>query len=135
MDTSYGVKIHATKAMREGTREWSVPSFSYYGGRKNGQLQTTTNHYAATLMELALAEELVAKLTASGLSATVCDLFADPDAVICASLVEVGEENPPPAPPPSSLAELGRAIERCFREDHLSPLEVINYCNRVVLIG
>ncbi len=95
MDTSYGVKIHATKAMREGDRSWSVPSYSYYGGRKNRQLQTTTNHCQATLMELALAEELVAKLTASGLSATVCDLFADPEAVIHQNMIEIGEEANP----------------------------------------
>jgi hypothetical protein len=45
METCYGVKLHATRTMKEGTRKWSVPSFSYYAGRKHGQLQTTTNHY------------------------------------------------------------------------------------------
>jgi hypothetical protein len=31
--------------MKEGAREWSVPSFSYYAGRKHDQLQTAINHY------------------------------------------------------------------------------------------
>ena len=134
MDTAYGVKIHATKTMREGTREWSVPSYSYYAGRRNGQQQTTTNHYQATLMTRALADGLVVKLTGSGLSATVCDLFADPEAVIHTTMVEIGETNPPTAPPPTSLARLAAAIEDCLHEN-LTPLEVINHCNRCVLLG
>jgi hypothetical protein len=135
VDTCYGVRIHTTKTMREGERSWSVPSSNFYAGRKHGQLQTTTNHYQATLLSLALAEELVVKLAASGLSATVCDLFADPEAVIHQTMVEIGEVAPPPAPPPTTLQDLSKAIERCFREGGLSPLEVINHCNRVVLLG
>jgi hypothetical protein len=132
MNTCHGVKLHATKTMREGERSWSVPSFSYYAGRKHSQLQTTSNHYAATLMSLALAEELVAKLTASGLSATVCDLFADPEAVIHNSLTEIGESPAPAAPQPSSLADLSHAIEKCL-QDHLSPLEVLTFAITIVL--
>ena len=134
METAYGVKIHVTKTMREGERIWSVPSFAYYAGRRNGQLQQTTNHYQATLMNHELADELVVKLTGSGLSATVCDLFADPEAVIRTTMVEIGETNPPPAPPPTSLVRLASAIEDCLHEN-LTPLEVINHCNRCVLLG
>ena len=134
MDTAYGVKIHATKTMREGERTWSVPAYSYYCGRKYDQQQTTTIHYQATLMTRALADELVVKLTGSGLSATVCDLFADPEAVIRTTMVEIGETNPPPAPPPTSLVRLAAAIEDCLHEN-LTPLEVINHCNRCVLLG
>ena len=68
METCYGVKLHATRTMKEGTREWSVPSFSYYAGRKHGQLQTTTNHYAATPMTLGLAEQLTTKLNSAGMA-------------------------------------------------------------------
>jgi hypothetical protein len=134
VDTAYGVKINATKKLREGTREWSVPSFSYYAGRKNGQLQTTTNHYSATPMTLALAEQLTTRLNSAGMEATVCDLFADPETVIHDTLVGIGEENPPPAAPPGSLQELSQAIEKCFRQG-LSPLEVLNHCNKTVLLG
>jgi len=44
METCHGVKLHAARKMREGSREWSVPSFSYYAGRKHGQLQNN-HHY------------------------------------------------------------------------------------------
>jgi len=53
--------------MREGTREWMVPSFAYYAWRKHGQLQTTTNHYAATAMTLNLAEQKLAKTNSTGM--------------------------------------------------------------------
>jgi hypothetical protein len=135
MDTCYGVKIHATKAMRDGDRKWSVPSFAYYAGRKSGQLQQTTNHYAAMGMTQSLAAELIQKLNAAGLEATVCDLFADPDALIHDTMASIGEEAPPPAPPPSTLVDLAKAIAHCFRRDGLSPLEVLTYCCRVVLNG
>jgi hypothetical protein len=49
-------------------------------------------------------------------------------------MVDLGEEVPPPAPPPTSLAELGKAIEECFRQG-LSQFEVLNYCNKTVLLG
>jgi hypothetical protein len=101
MQTCYGVKIQSTKKLRDGTREWSVPSFAYYAGRKNGQLQTSTNHYAATSMTLVLAEQVIAKLTSAGMQATVCDLFADPDAVIHENMVSIGESPAPAAPAPT----------------------------------
>jgi len=133
MDTAYGVKIHATRTMREGERTWSVPAYSYYCGRKYDQQQTTTNRYQATLMTRALADELVVKLTGSGLSATVCDLFADPDALIHSTMIEIGESPAPAAPAPTTLQELGRAIENCFHRDHLSPLEVFTHCAKTIL--
>jgi hypothetical protein len=118
--------------MKKGTREWSVPSFSYYAGRKNGQLQTTTNHYAATSLTKALAEELTQKLNAAGLESTVCDLFADPDAVIHDTMIGIGESPAPAAPAPTSLAGLSHAIEQCF-QDHLTPLEVLTFAIKTVL--
>jgi hypothetical protein len=132
MQTCNGVKIHAKKTMKDGEREWSIPSFTYYAGRKHGQLQTTTHHYAATAMTQDLAEQLAAKLNASGVDATVCDLFADLDTLIYDKLVDIGEEAPPPIAPPTSLARLSLAIEDCF-EQGFSPLEILNHCNRSVL--
>jgi hypothetical protein len=132
MTTCNGVKIHAKKKMKDGDREWTIPSFVYYGGRKHGQLQTTTNHYDAVAMTQNLAEQLTANLKASGLEATVCDLFADLDIVIYDTLVDIGEEAAPQVLPPTSLARLSQAIEDCFDEG-LTPLEVLNQCNKVVL--
>jgi predicted peroxiredoxin len=96
MTTCSGVKLATKKKMKDGDREWTIPSFVYYGGHKHGQMQTTTNHYAATAMTQTLAEQLTAKLKASGVEATVCDLFADLDTVIYETLVDIGEETPPP---------------------------------------
>ena len=58
------------------------------------QLQTTTNHYAATAMTQNLAEQLTTKLKARGVEATVCYLFADLDTIIYDTLVDIGEEAP-----------------------------------------
>jgi hypothetical protein len=79
-----------------------------------------------------LAEQLTTKLNASGMEVTVCDLFADPDTIIHDTLVDIGEEAPPPPAPPTSLARLSQAIEDCFDEG-LTPLEVLNHCSKVVL--
>jgi hypothetical protein len=128
MTTCNGVKLATKKKMKDGDREWSIPSFVYYGGHKHGQLQTTTNHYAATAMTQTLAEQLTAKLNAAGMEATVCDLFADIDSVIYDTLVDIGEEAAPPPAPPTSLAKLSQAIEDCFDEG-LAPLEVLNHCS------
>jgi hypothetical protein len=102
METCYGVKINASRQMREGTREWSFPSFSFYAGRKHGQLQTTTNHYAATPMTQSLAEQLAARLKLVGMEATVCDLFADPETVIHDTVIDIDEDVPPPVATASS---------------------------------
>ena len=132
METCYGVKVHAKKKMKDGDREWTVPSFTYYAGHKHGHLQTTTNHYAATAMTQNLAEQLTAKLNASGLEATVCDLFADPDTVIYDTLVDIGEEAPPPPTPPTSLAGLEKAIELRSRIHFAgSPESLQQNCPRV----
>jgi hypothetical protein len=117
MQTCNGVKLANQKKVKDGDREWTIPSFVYYGGHKHGQLQTTTNHYAATAMTQNLAEQLTAKLNASGVEAAVCDLFADLDTVIYDTLVDIGEEAPPPAAPPTSLAGLAKAIENCLHGD------------------
>jgi hypothetical protein len=132
MTTCNGVKIHARKKMKDGDRGWTITHFVYYGGHKHGQLQTTTNHYAATAMTHTLAEQLMAKLNATGMETTVCDLFADLDTVIYDTLVDIGEEAAPPAPPPTSLAGLEQAIELCF-DQGFTPLEVLNRCNKIVL--
>jgi len=66
------------------------------------------------------------------MQAEVCELFADPDTVIHDSLVDIGEEAPPPEQPPASVAELANAIERCFH-DGLTSLEILNYCCKVVV--
>jgi hypothetical protein len=83
-------------------------------------------------MTQTLAEQLTAKLKASGVEATVCDLFADLDTVIYDRLVDIGEEAPSLAPPPTSLAGLEKAIELCF-DQGFTPLEVLNRCNKIVL--
>jgi hypothetical protein len=49
-------------------------------------------------------------------------------------LVGIGEEVPPPAPAPTSIMELSKAIENCFRQG-LSPLEVLNHASKIVLLG
>lgn len=132
MTTCYGVKLATKKKMKDGDHQWEIPSFTYYAGHKHGQLQTTTNHYAATAMTQTLAEQLTQKLDASGMEATVCDLFADLDTVIYDTLVDIGEEAPPPPAPSTSLARLSQAIEACFDEG-LTPLEVLNHFSKVVI--
>jgi hypothetical protein len=132
MTTCNGVRLATKKKMKDGDREWSIPSFVYYGGHKHGQLQTTVNHYSATAMTQSLAEQLTAKLNATGMQAEVCDLFADPETVIHTTLVDIGEEAPPWAQPPESIAELANAIERCF-QDGLTSLEILNHCCKAVL--
>lgn len=131
MNTCHGVKIHATRRMKDGNREWTIPTFSYYAGRKHGQLQTTTNHCLATPMTLHLAEKLIAKLNSTGQS-EVCEIFCDPDTVIHETLFDIGEEAPPPAKPPASIAELTEVIERCFR-DGMTSLEILNHCCKAVV--
>jgi hypothetical protein len=52
--------------------------------------------------------------------------------VIRTSLVEINEEAPPLAGPPTALVKLAKAIEECFH-DHLSPLEVLTFAIKTVL--
>jgi hypothetical protein len=87
-------------------------------------------------MDEATANLLVAKLNNAGhATAEVCKLLCDENSTIHDNMVSIGESPAPAAPPPTTLQELGRAIENCFRQDHLSPLEVLTFCNRVVLMG
>jgi hypothetical protein len=118
--------------MKDRDRVWSIRSLTYYAGHRNGKMQTTGNHYAATAMTQNLAEQVGVKLIASGLEATVCDLFADPDTLIHETLADIGEEAPPLVAPPTSLAGLAKAIELCF-DQGFSPVEVLNHCNKIVL--
>jgi hypothetical protein len=93
--------------MQDGSREWVIPISSYYSGHKNGQLQTTTDHCLATPMTKDLAEKLTAKLNSQGMRAEPCELFADPEAVIHDSLVDIGEESAATGP----AARINRGID------------------------
>jgi hypothetical protein len=135
MQTCHAVKLHAKKLMKVDGREWSVPSVAFFTGRKNGEVQTSQKDYEALRMTQSLAEKLVAKLTLAGLHAEVCDVYCDADTAVMETMVDINEESRPAPAPPTSLQELSMAIERCFHQDHLSPLEVLNFCNRVVLVG
>ena len=64
----------------------------------------------------------------------VCELLCDENSTIHESLVDIGEETPPPVAAPSSLVDLAKAIEECLHEG-LSPLAVLNHCNKTVLLG
>src|ERR1035438_1938094 len=131
MEAWHGVKVH-TSTMVDGRK---VPRSMYYVGRGNdGQMQTSAKPHNATLMTEALANLLVTNLNNTGHHAEVCELLCDENSTIHHSLVDIGEETPAPAPAPTSLVELGRAIENCFRQG-LSPLEVLNHCNKTVLLG
>src|SRR5882724_5443271 len=102
--------------MKVDGREWSVPSVTFFVGRKNGQIQTSQKDCEAVPMTQDLAEKLITKLTLAGLHAEVCDVYCDADTVVKETMIDIGEEAPPPAAPPSSLVELSKAIEKCFRE-------------------
>jgi hypothetical protein len=131
VETCYGVRLHSSM-MVEGRK---VPVSMYYVGRGKDGPRTNSKPHNAALMVEALAQALVTKLNNTGQHAEVCELLSDENSTIHDNMVDLGEEAPPPAPPPTSLMELSKAIENCFRQDHLSPLEVLNYCNRVVLVG
>jgi hypothetical protein len=126
MDTCHGVRLPSS-ILIEGRK---VPVLNYYVGPG----RASSKPHNAACMDEATAGLLVAKLNGTGQHAEICELLCDDNSVIHSSLVSLGEEKPAVVVP-TTLQELGRAIERCFREDHLSPLEVLNYCNRVVLIG
>jgi hypothetical protein len=134
MRTCSAVKLHATKLMKVDGREWSVPSVAFFTGRKNGEVQTSQKDYDAVRMSKSLAEKLVTKLTQAGLKAEVCDVYCDDDTAVMETMIDLGEDIPPPPPPSNSIGELGKSIERCFK-DGLSPLEILTHCCRVVLLG
>jgi hypothetical protein len=127
METCHGVKL-LSSMMVEGRK---VPVSNYYVGPGKA---CSKPHQAACMTET-LANLLVAKLNNTGHHAEVCELLSDENSTIHDNMVDLGEESPPPAPPPTSLQQLSKAIENCFRQDHLSPLEVLTHCNRVVLMG
>ena len=118
--------------MKVDGREFTIPSVTFFTGRKNGEVQTSQKDYESVRMSQSLAEKLVVKLNLAGLHAEVCDVYCDADTVVKETMIEIGEEAPPPAAPPGSLHELSQAIEKCFR-DGLSPLAVLNHCNKTVL--
>ena len=132
MRTCNAVKIHAPKLMKVDGRQWSVPSVAFFTGRKNGEVQASQKDYEALKMSRELAEKLVGKLTLAGLQAEVCDVYCDDDTAVMETMSDIGEDARPPALPPTSLQELSKAIENCFHRDGLSPLEVLNFCCRVV---
>jgi hypothetical protein len=131
METCYGIKLH-TSAKVDGRQ---VPWSLYYVGRGKDGPQTSTKPHNAALMTKALANLVVTKLNNTGHHSELCELLCDENSTIHTSPIDLGEEVQPPTPPPASLAELSKAIENCFHRDHLSPLEVLNHCNRVVLLG
>jgi hypothetical protein len=60
-------------------------------------VQTSTKPHNAALMTGALAALLDTKLNLDGHHAEVCELLADESSTIHDSLVDIGEEAPPPA--------------------------------------
>jgi hypothetical protein len=129
METSYGVKLHTSAKVDGRTVPWSL----YYVGRgKDGEVKTNTKPFNAAFMTEGLANLLVAKLNSTGHHAEVCELLCDENSTIHDNMVGLGEEAQPPDPPPTSLAELSHAIEKCL-QDHLSPLEVLTFAIKIVL--
>jgi hypothetical protein len=98
--TSYGIRLHTSAKVDGRTVPWSL----YYVGRgKDGQVRTSTKPHNAALMTEALAEALATKLNNTGHHAEVCELLADETSTIHDSLVDIGEEAPPPAAAPTSV--------------------------------
>jgi hypothetical protein len=111
-----------------------VPWSLYYVGRgKDGQVQTSTKPHNAALMTEGLANLLLTKPNSTGHHAELCELLCDENSTIHDSLVDIGEAAPPVVAP-TSLVELSKAIGNCFREG-LNPSEVLNHCNKTVLLG
>ena len=100
MGTSYGIRLHTSAKVDGRTVPWSL----YYVGRgKDDQVRTSTKPHNAALMTEALAEALATKLNNTGHHAEVCELLADETSTIHDSLVDIGEEAPPPAAAPTSV--------------------------------
>ena len=98
METSYGVKLHTSAKVEGRTVPWSL----YYVGRgKDGEVKTSTKPHNAACMTEGLANLLVTKLNSTGHHAEVCELLADENSTIHDSLVDIGEEAPPPAAAPT----------------------------------
>jgi hypothetical protein len=130
MDTCHGVRLH-NSMMVEGRK---VPVSNFYVGPGKDGPRTSSKSHQAALMSESLAQLLVTKLNSTGHRAEVCELFSDENSTIHESLVDIGEQAPPPAAPPTSVAKLAQAIEDCLRQG-LSPLEVLNLSNKIVLLG
>jgi hypothetical protein len=129
METCHGVRVH-TSTMVDGRK---VPLPMYYVGRgKDGHMQMSAKPHNAALMTEALAKLLITKLT--GQHAEVCELLCDENSTIRHSPVDIGEEEAPLPAAPTSVAKLAQAIEDRLRQG-LSPLEVLNLSNKIVLLG
>jgi hypothetical protein len=77
------------------------------------------------------ANLLVTKLNDTGHRAEMCELLCDENSTIHDNLVSLGEERAPVVVP-TSVQELSRCIEQCFK-DGLSPLEVLTQAAKTVL--
>jgi hypothetical protein len=75
----------------------------YYARRGKDGLRTSSKPHQAALMMEGLAELLVTKLNITGHHAEVCELRCDENSTIHDSLVDIGEEAPPPAAEPTSV--------------------------------
>jgi hypothetical protein len=93
MGTSYGVKLHTSAKVDGRTVPWSL----YYVGHGKDGPQTSTKPHNAALMTEGLAQALVTKLNNTGHHAEVCELLCDENSTIHESLVDIGEEAPPPS--------------------------------------
>ena len=106
-----------------------IPVSVYYAGRgKDGQVQTCSKPHNAALLTEVLAEALVIKLSSTH-HCEVCELLCDENSTVHDNMVSIGEAPAPAAPAPTTLQDLSKAIERCFREGGLSPLEAMPGCN------
>ena len=125
MDTCHGIRLLSSTLIERR----KVPTINYYVGPRKA---SSKPHNAACLTE-ALANLLMAKLNSAGQHAEVCELLCDENSTLHDTMVSLGEEAAPIVVP-TSLQQLARSIESCFREG-LSPLEVLTHCCRVVLLG
>ncbi len=123
MNTCHGVRLHSSTLI-EGRK---VPVLNYYVGPGK---RSSKPHNAACMTE-GLATLLVTKLNSTGQHAEICELLSDENSTIHDSLVSIGEARAPVVVP-TSLQELSRCIEQCFK-DGVSPLEVLTHAAKTVL--